>query len=490
MKGVTSSGNYRRSVLRIGVRKGSAALLVSVACPLHDPTLSFRWSLVSLRAVLLPAVLGVLSACGSDAPTATPPGSSFAINPCGSVATIQLSVATSTRADCSSGGTTITLAGAGASYLIVPQFATDQGANTAVSYTLSSGTALAASRSPVGVGISASIIPAGVSGVLPPMRNMHAQHAADDLLRARSVERAYGATVRTRLQAPTGAALRVVIPAPATGSLRTFRVVSNFTTSAYKTVGAKLAYAGDNVLIYIDTLAPANGFTGTQLNDFGKLFDQTLYPIDTAAFGSPVDLDGNGRIVMLMSPVVNADSPAAQCATQGFVAGFINTEDFNGPADPNSNQGEVFYTIVPDPSATASCAHTVQDLGADVPGTFLHEVQHLIFFSQHVIISGATQGSSALDEGLSIVAEDSGRSTTRTGVRRRVAARIRRRSFRIRRRGSCRDSSTTPISTRCGRIRRASRCTRMTRMDSTGAAATGCSSAGSATSSARGSTGG
>ncbi len=43
---------------------------------------------------------------------------------------------------------------------------------------------------------------------------------------------------------------------------------------------------------------------------------------------------------MLMSPVVNGDSPAAQCATQGYVAGFINTEDFNGPTDPNSNTGE------------------------------------------------------------------------------------------------------------------------------------------------------
>ena len=363
---------------------------------------------MTLRHCLIAGFLTVLSACGSDTPTGTTTGTNFTINPCGAAATVQLTVATSTRVDCSAGGTTVTLAGGGASYLVVPQFATDQGANTAVSYTLSSGASVSASRIPVAVGIRASIIRSSGAALLPAMRNMKAQHAADDLLRARAVERGYGSTVRTRLQATTRTVQRAVIPPPATGSLRTFRVVSNFTTSAYKTVSSKLAYAGDNVLIYIDTLAPANGFTGTQLSDFGKLFDQTLYPIDTTAFGSPVDLDGNGRIVMLMSPVVNGDSPAAQCATQGFVAGFINTEDFNGPSDPNSNTGEVFYTIVPDPSATASCAHTVQDLGADVPATFLHELQHLIFFSQHVIVSGAPDGSSALDEGLSIVAEELG----------------------------------------------------------------------------------
>jgi hypothetical protein len=375
-------------------------------CP--TSAISFDSRSVTSRRAFLAGFLTVLSACGSDTPTGTTTGNNFTINPCGAAGTLTLTVSTSTRMDCGTGGTTVTLAGNGASYLVVPQFATDQGANTAVSYTLSSGTATAsASRTPSDLGISASRIPVGAGG-LPTFRNLTAERAAEGLLRARGIQHGYGSTVRARLEAPVVGAVRALVPPPPAGSLRTFRVVSNFTTSTYKTVGSKLAYAGDNVLIYIDTLAPANGFTSTQLNDFGKLFDQTLYPIDTLAFGLPVDLDGNGRVVMLMSPVVNGDSPAAQCATQGFVAGFINTEDFNGPSDPNSNQGEVFYTIVPDPSATVSCAHTVQDLGADVPATFLHELQHLIFFSQHVIIGGATDGSSALDEGLSIVAEELG----------------------------------------------------------------------------------
>jgi hypothetical protein len=90
------------------------------------------------------------------------------------------------------------------------------------------------------------------------------------------------------------------------------------------------------------------------------------------------------------------------------VAGFFDSEDFNNSGDPNSNQGEVFYSIVPDPNGTVSCAHTVDDVGSNIPATFLHELQHLINFSQHVVVNHQAAQSSWLDEGMSIVAEELG----------------------------------------------------------------------------------
>jgi hypothetical protein len=108
------------------------------------------------------------------------------------------------------------------------------------------------------------------------------------------------------------------------GSARAFHVLANSTGTAFSTVGARLSYAGNAVLLYVDTLAPANGFTPAQLQAFGQLFDQTLYPIDTAAFGPPSDIDHNGRVIMLMSPAVNALTSASTCQTQGFVAGFFS----------------------------------------------------------------------------------------------------------------------------------------------------------------------
>jgi hypothetical protein len=66
--------------------------------------------------LLFPLALALLSGCSDNGPTA--PGSSSA---CGG-ALVSLGVLESATLDCSSGGTTITLAGGGSSYLVVPQF--------------------------------------------------------------------------------------------------------------------------------------------------------------------------------------------------------------------------------------------------------------------------------------------------------------------------------------------------------------------------------
>ncbi len=321
-----------------------------------------------------------------------------------------LASAQSAQFDCSGGGTTVTLSGNGASYLILPQFATELGNDANVSFNLASGTLASTSVSPVVVPtLQRQLVAAeGGAGTLPPMRKMAAQIAAERVLRARGRGHQLPASLFAML-ASQGVLRSTAAPTPpALGSIRAFRVASSFTANQFKTVGASLAYAGSNILIYMDTLSPKNGFTAAQLLAFGNLFDQTLYPIDTTAFGVPTDLDGNGRVIMLMSPVVNGDTPTSTCNTQGFVAGFFDPTDFDGPQDPNSNQGEIFYSIVPDPLGQFSCAHTADDLGGDVPATFLHELQHLIYFSQHVVVSGTGEGASWLDEGLSIAAEELG----------------------------------------------------------------------------------
>ena len=363
-----------------------------------------------LRGVLA-IVIPVMAGCSGH--EATSPSNAFRSNPCLPGDTVQLAVAATARIDCSNGGTTVTFAGAGASYLVVPEFATDQAPFQFVSYSLASGdlNAAAASGSRVGAMLGRPLAAqAGGAGLLPPPRLGAAQFAADRLLRGRGRRLALSSAFRTYASRAARALSGAVPQAPpAPGSIRSFHVLSSFgATSTFANVAAQLAYVGTDVLLYVDTLAPAGGFTPTQLQAFGQYFDQTLYPIDTTAFGAPTDIDQNGRVIVLMSQVVNADTPASTCASQGYVAGFFNEEDFSGSTDPNSNQGEVFYTIVPDPAGTFSCAHSVTELEGVVPATFLHELQHLISFSQHVVVNGDLPGASWLDEGLSIVAEELG----------------------------------------------------------------------------------
>jgi hypothetical protein len=349
----------------------------------------------------VPAVLIAAACDGSKKGVAGP--ETITLNPCTPTGTLTLNVATAARVDCSGGGTTLTLAGNGASYMVVPQFASDQGADQFIGYQLFTGDVAAAAASQARMRASrAAILAGGVSTqLLPPGRKMYAQRAAERALRARAARRPRSAVSASFHRQLSAAAV------PAVGSIQSFHVANSFTANTWATVGAKLAYAGANVLIYIDTLAPANGFTATQLSNFGQLFDQTLYPIDTTAFGSPSDIDGNGHVIMLMTPVVNADTPSSTCQSQGFVAGFFDSGDFGG-SGANANNAEIFYSIVPDTAGTVSCAHGVGEVGADVPGTFLHELQHLINYSQHVVISGSDPSSSWLDEGMSIVAEELG----------------------------------------------------------------------------------
>jgi hypothetical protein len=363
------------------------------------------------RFVAALVLCALVAACDSSGVTTTKSSVVIRSNPCGGTTTLTLASAATANVDCSAGGTTLTLAGNGASYLIVPQFPTNTVPVSYINYQMFTANVAAASASISHVAAarmaSASAGPAPRGGVPPVGRNMTAQHAAEKALHARAARRSGASILHASVQRSVGAAVsRVTIPA--VGSLRSFHVANSFTVNSWATVGARLAYAGASVLVYIDTTAPASGFTPSQLSAFGQLFDQTLYPIDTAAFGGPSDIDGNGHVIMLMTPVVNADTPTATCQSQGFVAGFFDSGDFDGPSDPNSNQGEIFYSIVPDTAGQFSCAHGVGEVGVDVPGTFLHELQHLINYSQHVVVSGGTPSDSWLDEGMSIVAEELG----------------------------------------------------------------------------------
>jgi hypothetical protein len=348
-------------------------------------------------------VLVGLAACSGviDGPKAarnTTPGLACAGAPVSALAPAQAVVL-----NCTAGGgaTTASLAGNGASYLIVAQLATDNAPVQEVPYTLTVGGITASSA-------SASRLPAEPGPVPPPA---NPQQALDARLRARERDEgaAGSAWSATRVTASaSGDVPRSTVPAQ--GTLRTFHMLAGYSSGAnvWKTVTARLEFAGSGVLVYVDTLTPHAGFTASVLADFGRRVDQTFYPIDTTAFGQPSDVDGNGHVIMLMSPVVNAGTPAAVCYSQGYVAGFFNGEDFNGTSDPNSNHGEIFYSMVADPLGAYGCVHNVADVSAAVPGVFLHELQHLIDYSQHVVVHGGKPIASWLDEGLSLVAEELG----------------------------------------------------------------------------------
>jgi hypothetical protein len=372
-----------------------------------------RWSghpgSISPASILL---IGCLLACSHDSSTGTKPTAGVACKAAGGSGTITLGAMQTTTVDCSQGGTVFELAGGGASYLLVPELATGDVPIASTSYTLGSPNATSSQVLTSAPNLDrASTFSPGPSPALPGSRAESRQLAFDARLRAadrRMATRGHIARAQRSVGIAPPAKAQV---APAVGSIRSFRVIATTDTTktdVFKTVNARLAYVGTNILLYVDTLTAVNGFASGDLSGIGNLFDQTLYPIDLNAFGQPSDIDENGHLIMLMSPVVNALTPSAECRTAGFIAGFFTGYDL-AASSTDSNQGEVFYTIAPDPGGVSSCAHTVADIEFLVPATFLHEVQHLINFSQHVIVHNGTEPEEGwLDEGLSRVAEELG----------------------------------------------------------------------------------
>jgi len=343
-----------------------------------------------VRFVTCVFVVAAVTACGSSNSTSGPQ----AHGNC-SPASATLAVYQGTSFNCA-GGTGITLNGSGATYLVVPQFAVGDVAYDTTTFQIErSGSASAA----------AQMLAAAARFARTPYGGHNVRQARFDG-KMRAKERRLAASA-SGSQAAARGGISAQISKQTLPNSRTFWVFADTLAETYKQITATLVYNGDSVAVYLDNASPP-GFSGQQLTQFGTLDDQVLYRIVVNTFARPTDIDNNGHVIMLLTPAVNALTPAADCSTEGFVAGYFDPNDLT-PSAANSNGGEIFYGIVPDPNGAAhSCAHSVDDVFSIIPGTFMHELQHMISYGQHVLIHGAQPEEGWLDEGMSIVSTELG----------------------------------------------------------------------------------
>ncbi len=300
----------------------------------------------------------------------------------------------------------LTIPADGGSYVVVPQFATASAPVTPVSFKLQAGASGGASATIVAA--STLRLPATVS---PTADLGQLQRQFEGMLRRREHALLQSARASRSSNGPLASRVLAVVAPPAVGSSRTFKVRNSLTGSGTATDTAILKYAGTHLLIYQSKNAPPppNGFTDAQIAAFGNTFDLDLYTIDVATFGAPTDIDGNGRVIVLLSPLINKLTDPSVCTTQGYIAGFFDATDLLPTDFPAaSNDAELFYALVPDPSATFSCAHSIAAVAQLTPSTFIHEFQHMISFGQHAILRNGHEEDPWLNEGLSHIAEELG----------------------------------------------------------------------------------
>jgi hypothetical protein len=188
---------------------------------------------------------------------------------------------------------------------------------------------------------------------------------------------------------------------PAVGERRTFSVLNSL--NRFDQVGAVAHWVGTRAAIFVDTLAPAGGFTPAELGLFADRFDQAIHPQVTSVFGSASDLDANGRIVILFTPAVNRLTPRNAA---GFIGGFFYGNDLL-PTREGSNAGEVFYALVPDPTGIHSNSRSKANVTSVVPAILAHEFQHMVHFNERILVRGAlSQEALWLSEALAQMAEE------------------------------------------------------------------------------------
>lgn len=286
-------------------------------------------------------------------------------------------------------------------------------AETSACVRLASGSA---DREYLVVAYSASGDPSGVSGSVL-WRTRSAGEAATAPAPATSAEpidpaARFHAMLRGRERALSSGRARATQAAPAAtppsvGEQRTFQTCLGAACTAFAPVDVVARYVGRNVVLFTDGVLPADGFSADDYIRFGRLFDERLYPVDTATFGRESDIDRNGLVYVVMTGAVNRLCPEVG----GIVTGYFFGPDLE-PGASGSNSAEVFFGLVPDFGGQYGCRLTKDFVERVLPGTFVHEFQHMISFNQHVLTRHGPPESTWLNEGMSHFAEElAGRRT-------------------------------------------------------------------------------
>ena len=195
-----------------------------------------------------------------------------------------------------------------------------------------------------------------------------------------------------------------VAATPTVGSIISLNANLQATSCAAKVLRpGRVVSVGTKSIVVVDTLAPAGGYTDAEMTNFGTTFDTLVFPLDTLNFGAPTDIDGNGRVAIFFTPEVNRLTIGA-----GYVGGLQNSRDLLPLAQcPGSNEGELFYMPVPDPTSSNAGYNDKTKLGNTVIATLMHEFQHLINGGRRIYVNNASSFEEVwLNEGLSHIAEE------------------------------------------------------------------------------------
>lgn len=294
---------------------------------------------------------------------------------------------------------------AGAEFIAVPYYSDLAGTLLRISISTGNTVTAATSNRVIAARLQRTIIAA------PP--RLKRDEAFETSLRERSRAELQGLIPAARIakQRDQGA-FDIVTAAPAVGDIVNLNTNSSSACSGAQMRAGRIAAISNRAIVVTDTANPANGFSTADFEEIGAAFDTLVYPVDTANFGIPSDVDKNQHVIMFFTRAVNELTPPA---ANFYVGGFFFSRDLfpsltvgSIPGCSASNSAEMFYMLAPDPDGVVNQnVRTVSFVKGVTIATLAHEFQHLINASRHLYVNGSTDFEDGfLDEGLSHEAEE------------------------------------------------------------------------------------
>ena len=179
----------------------------------------------------------------------------------------------------------------------------------------------------------------------------------------RSAEAEAVATAPVVRSAPAPAS---TLGVPVVGERRDFSVLGSGGT--FTAVTAEVRFVSQQAVMYVDASVLPD-VPSSLLEDLAMRFDEPTFPLISESYGDVSDLDENGQVIILLTPVVNR---LTSRGADGFVAGFFFGLDLLVGAE-NGNDGEIFYLLAPDPTGQFSDPHSVSELERVLPAILAHE---------------------------------------------------------------------------------------------------------------------
>jgi hypothetical protein len=213
-----------------------------------------------------------------------------------------------------------------------------------------------------------------------------------------------------------------------------FRIRDDLTNKrSFATASATLWGLGDNVAIWVDddvavdwdydcdgvvdepARNDAYGFDNCDLADVAAIIDENIVPNLRGIFGDESDINGDGRVSIVITPVLNAitltssDDDDFTSVLPSYAEPEVDLEPFSSTSNPGSDGQEAIYVYAPDPYGfyNGSVTPSVDSYtGYQLAGEFARSFTKLISYNQHVIVNEGDQEEDWVVDALGTVGGD------------------------------------------------------------------------------------